>query len=597
MSKHIYRIYYRQNNNRLWKIIYEDDFSLDNYNQLRDRVIKSLEKLNFQYKIVDKFVGVKKQILTIYDQNDESIFDNISNGDFSEKNVNIAINFLYGLQHFISGRNVHRLEGLFFKKENLDLILLIRNYEKFMSKILFTQRELSFFRDVVSMDFRLILAYLFFEFIILRINSNKFSRYAPTEVSFFFDKYLMNLNHEQKQFVFSGLSNLSVSFFESNEISLEAKLNLLSYSNLSVCLDFISEMKIFDLSSFSNSTFMEDFLTKNEKSQRNLYFISFAIDQLYLFNVLKNKNILCIRFQDLNKQLDSNYDRSVFKALLDFHDLEILKNKKRKTKKVVTIAASIIISSMLIILISSIVNSFYRNLIVDASNYSAFISYNPLVTETKYFAQGSSTPSKYFYELDLNEEYLTQFKIKPELTISYSSQIGETSRKLTNFSFETANKLNDIRINVSQSYSEKIRLLKSEYEKLNYNNNNSAEYLLNISPNSFSFEEAVVSKSNFGYYFSINILAPVDTFRNGVYQQTRYEISINKNNNAEAILQASISIKYTMSNDFYMTNSSINTLNFSLTSQSKTDSFGSYRYYDSELMSVTAKIVIRTFQR
>ena len=101
MIKHLYDVYYRKDKNELWKIIYEDDFSNPNYLQLRQRVIDSLNSLEYQYQIVDKFVGIKKNVDMITDKNEESSFDNVPFGDISEKNVNIAINYLKSLKYFI----------------------------------------------------------------------------------------------------------------------------------------------------------------------------------------------------------------------------------------------------------------------------------------------------------------------------------------------------------------------------------------------------------------------------------------------------------------------------------------------------------------
>ena len=233
----------------------------------------------------------------------------------------------------------------------------------------------------------------------------------------------------------------------------------------------------------------------------------------------------------------------------------------------------------------------------DNTNYHALISFNPSITETKYYSESSGSPSKYIYEINLNNENLSDFILNPILNISYTSDNGDSSRLLTTFKFESTSRISGVQISVSPSYSEKLRMLKTEAQQFDFNTSPPSPYILNVISNNYSLEVLSLTTSNYSNYLSIYVYAPTDMSRNGLYQYTRYEISINKKNNVELISQVNVAIKYTMSDSYTFSSSYVNVVNFTLSDQSNTDSFGSYRYYDSELNSVSGKITVRNNAR
>jgi len=597
MIKHLYAIYYRKDKNELWKIIYDDDFSNPNYLQLRQRVIDSLNSLEYQYQIVDKFVGIKKNVDMITDKNEESLFDNVPFGDISEKNVNIAINYLKSLKYFITGDNYFTLDKLVFTKGNMDLILLIRTYSTYIQETIFTKKELLFFKNVICKDFRLILAYFFFEFIGERINQEKFSRYAPTEVKLFLNEFLKNLSIENQGFIYKHITLSAMTLYESNLISYKSKLNLLLYRSLEHNLAFITTMEIIDLQSLLNNPRNNNLIGGYSFNLEELSAVSFMKEQLLLIKLITDKNIMPYWLEDLTKQFVSTKQTNVLNAVIDFEDLMKIKDKKRFVKLVISIITSVIVSVFLIRFTLNIIDSFYTILTIDNTNYQAFVSFNPSITETKYYPELSVAPSKFIYEINLNRENLSDFIIDPTLNISYTSEIGDSRRPLTGLKFESASRISGVQISVSSSYSEKIRMLKTEAQELNLNTTPLSAYILNVISNNFSLEVLSLTNSNYNNYISIYVDAPTDTSRNGVYQYTRYEISINKRNNVELINQVNVAVKYTLSHSYSFSTSYVNVVNFTLLDQSDTDSFGSYRYYDSQINNVSGKITLRSNSR
>ena len=597
MMKHLYLIYYRKDQNELWNIIYQDDFTNPNYLQLRQRVINSLKELEFQYQIVDKFVGIKKNDLLITDKNDESLFDNVPFGDISERNANIAINFLKSLKHFITGDNYFILDKLVFTKGNMDLILLIRTYSTYIKETIFTKKELLFFKSVICKDFRLILAYFFFEFISERINQQTFSRYAPTEVKLFFNDFLKNLPTEYKLFIYRHITISALTFYESNLISYEAKLNLLLYRSLEFNIGFITDKQIVDLNSFFNNFGKNNFNVGFPLTDKELSALSFVSEQLPLVKLINDKNIMPFWLEDLTKQFALSKQKNVLNAVIDYDDLIKIKEKKRIIKSVISIFISVVVSVFLIRFTLNIIDSFYTILTFDNTNYHALISFNPSITETKYYSESSGSPSKYIYEINLNKENLSDFILNPILNISYTSDNGDSSRLLTTFKFESTSRISGVQISVSPSYSEKLRMLKTEAQQFDFYTSPPSPYILNVISNNYSLEVLSLTTSNYSNYISIYVNAPTDMSRNGLYQYTRYEISINKKNNVELISQVNVAIKYTMSDSYTFSSSYVNVVNFTLLDQSNTDSFGSYRYYDSEVNSVSGKITVRNNAR
>lgn len=596
MSTHFFRIYYRKQNNELWTKIYEDNFNTANYLDNRNKVIEALEHEGFQYEIIDKFDGVVGETKNITETNTNSLFDGLQNYEYPETNVNVVLNYLNALKYFVKSDSIVNLDNLIFTNYTYDLIKVVQAYNKYTKETIFTQNEMDFFKKAVQHDYRLLVAYLFFEYMIDRIESGQFSRYANTETNDFFSIKTNRQISIHKNTVLSALVNSAVKLYRSNQISIGSKINLLQYSDFQHMVQLIKSFNYSDFVIYNNSPkdeyyeiFKEITLTDEEKAA-----IDFAMAEGFKIEKISNQNIDFRKNQNIDKILSKTGDKSVLSAAIKYNEqIKIIKRKKKILSVLIPIFVVIMIV-MISIIANKINEARYTYTSVNSDNFNTYVVLNPSIIETRYFTESSILPSKYIYEVELNENYLTDYIIKPRLIIEYSTPDGTFERQLTTLSFETQKEIFNVIISVSSNFNEDLKILKSDLESLNVINNSIQEYILTVSRNSFHFEEVSLTTENYSSYISIIVNAPVDYLRNGLYRNTTYSISISKKNSSETILQANIVVRYDLSSVQYSSSSTPHTVTFTLNNQTKTDSFGRYPYYEDEIQSVTGKIIIRS---
>ncbi|BCR35173.1 hypothetical protein [Mariniplasma anaerobium] len=597
MSIHYYRIYYRKNNKELWTKIYEDNFDSNNYIDNRKKVISALEESCFEYKIIDKFEGVTYENNYITEQNKSSLFDGLQNFEFSEINVNVALNYLFSFKHFIRGDGFVKLDNLIFTKHSYDLIKVIKAYDRYTNETIFTQNEMNFFLKTIQNDYRLLVAYLFYEYIIDRIKEGRFSRYAKTEAKEF---YSIEENRQlgiHKKTVLTTLINSAVKLYRSNQISVDSKINVLQYSDF---FNMVKLTKVFNYTGFmvyNNNPkdqyyeiYKDVILTDEQKIA-----LDFAMTQGSLIEKINVRNIDFKINQNLGRALNTNDENSVALSILKYDEQLKISRKKKKIIATLTPILVIFVAIISLVIAGKINEAKYTYISINSENYNTLITINPSIVETIYYTETSISPSKYIYSINLNTRYLTDYEVNPVLYINYTNSSGAIYKKLNSFSFESQTKIDDVVVSISPTYAENLKILKSDLESLKFSTNSTQEYELIIIQNDYHLEEMTLTLENYSSYLSITVDDPVDTLRSNVYQYTTYSIKINKKNCTETILNTSIIILYELSNNQFSSGGILHPVTFSFQNLTESDSFGRYPFYEYEIQSISGKIIARNY--
>lgn len=596
MSSHVFRLYYRKHAQELWTKIYEDNFVGVNLTNTRNSVIFALEKNGYEFIKVDHFEGVVKEKYSMIDKNESSFFDNLDNYNCSESNINVLLNYLVTLKHFVENENLVELEELRFTNSTEDLIKIIKAYEKYRNEVVLTKNEMDFFVKAIESDYHLLIAYLFFEFMIERFSSGEFSRYAVVEVN---DFYSLDKNKQlshNKNIVLSTLISSALKFQRSNQISIDSKTNLLSYSDFFNMVKFIKLIGYKDFITYRVpkeeylGVYKDINLTEEQKDA-----INFSMIEAFKIQEISNQNIEMKRNQNLEHKIDEK-ENSLASSLIKYENEQIARKKKKKIVSVL-IPILVIVMIVLISLVAKYINETkYTSTILNAYNYNTFVTINPSIVETDYYSEGLATPSKYIYDINLNENYSVDYDINLVLMIQFTTTDGTFNKKITSLSFESQDKISDVTIYIAPDYNENLKILKSDLESLNIFENSIQEYDVIVTLSNYYMEEKSLTLENYSSFISINVDSPVDHLKNGLYQYTTYNITINQKSVTQTILQANVTIRYDLSSTQFSSSSTQHLVTFTYSKQSITDSFGRYPYYEYEINNISGKIIIRSLR-